>query len=110
MEIKTWKDLYKTYPEHRCDMTEKNEREFVEHCFELYEKEGFANKFWSCGGDLKKYHGKSFNVLGRATENEVDLCCLPMWNIVFEDGYIIQAYPDEIIPREMKENGCKLDL
>ena len=31
-----------------------------------------------------------------------------MWNIKFSDGIIIGAYPEEIIPSEMKENGCLL--
>lgn len=38
-----------------------------------------------------------------------DLSSLPMWNIKFSDGTVIGAYPEEIIPREMKENGCPLE-
>lgn len=37
------------------------------------------------------------------------LLCLPMWNIEFQDGSIIAAYPDEIIPSEMEANGCMLN-
>jgi hypothetical protein len=32
-----------------------------------------------------------------------------MWNIKFSDGTVIGAYPEEIIPGEMKENGCPLE-
>ena len=32
-----------------------------------------------------------------------------MWNIKFSDGVTIGAYPEEIIPSEMKENGCLMD-
>lgn len=45
-------------------MTEDQEREFVNECFNLYEKEGFSKVFWS----------------------------------------------DEVIPSEMTDNGCKLEL
>ena len=38
-----------------------------------------------------------------------DLSSLPMWNIKFSDGVTIGAYPEEIIPSEMKENGCLMD-
>ena len=29
-----------------------------------------------------------------------------MWNIRFEDGFVASAYPDEIVPSEMRDNGC----
>jgi hypothetical protein len=109
MKINSWEDMRVKYPEYRDEMTEERERNFVNDCFSLYEKEGFAKKFWSCGGDYKDYHGKPFKVSGRATEKDVDLTCLPMWNIQFEDGFIMQAYPDEIIPMEMRNNGCRLE-
>ena len=106
--IKTWEDLYKEYPIYRDSMKIDDERNFVNQCFILYENDGFAKVFWSQGGDYKQYYEKPFIVIGRLTEKDADLECLPMWKIKFEDGEEIHAYPDEIIPREMRENGCKL--
>ena len=102
----TWEEMSIKYPEDRHEMTEDREREFVNNCFELYEKEGFSRKFWSMGGDYKKYHGSSFEVIGRTTEKDADLECLPMWKIRFDDGFEMDAYPDEIIPSEMANYGC----
>lgn len=102
----TWDEMKVKYPEYRDCMTEEREREFVKDCFTLYEKEGFAKNFWSQGGDYKKYHGQPFAVISRAEEDDVDLECLPMWKIRFDDGFEMDAYPDEIIPSEMANNGC----
>ena len=46
----------------------------------------------------------------RCSTKDADLASLPMWNIKFSDGLIIGAYPEEIIPREMKANGCPIDI
>lgn len=105
----TWKELNDAFPMYRDEMTEDQEQEFLENCYHLYEKEGFAKVFWSQGGDYQEYHEKSFTVLGRVKPPDADTECLPMWKIKFEDGKEISAYPDEIIPREMRENGCKLE-
>lgn len=40
-------------------------------------------------------------------EERKDLSSLPMWNIKFEDGTVFGAYPEEIIPSEMKANGYR---
>lgn len=105
----TWDEMNKKYPEYsREEMSEKREEKFVNDCFDCYEQEGFSKKFWSQGGDYGEKIGQSFKVLGRTTTEDADLSCLPMWNIEFADGTIIVAYPDEIIPREMKNNGCPL--
>lgn len=29
-----------------------------------------------------------------------------MWNIRFGDGVVLAAYPEEIIPSKMRDNGC----
>lgn len=108
--------MRKKYPEYRDEMTEDRERAFVEDCFACYEEEGFAKKFWSQGGDYKEYVGKPFTVVGRVPEYDsqhkdgADLECLPMWRIRFKDGQEIDAYPDEIIPNEMLDNGCPSDF
>lgn len=104
-----WEEMKTKYPEYREDMTLEREKEFVNDCFSCYENEGFAKKFWSPFGDYKDREWQSFEVVGRCTTEKQDLCTLPMWNIKFEDGTVIGAYPEEIIPREMKENGCILE-
>ncbi len=109
----TWEEIKDKYPDrpYREEMTEEREKEFVADCFDAYEAEGFAKVFWNQGGDYKKYHGKHFEVIGRTPiydgkNNGADLECLPMWNIKFDDGFEMAAYPDEIIPREMRDNSC----
>lgn len=76
---------------------------------ECFEKEGFAKKFWSPFGDYQERIGQSFKVVERCSTKDSDLSSLPMWNIKFSDGTVIGAYPEEIIPGEMKENGCPLE-
>ncbi len=110
----TWEDMKVKYPECREDMSEEREKEFVNDCFEAYETEGFAKAFWSKDTLYKKYCGKYFEVIGRTPiydgkNNGMDIESLPIWNIKFEDGTVIYAYPEEIIPREMKDNGCTLE-
>lgn len=109
MEIKSWEDMKVKYPEDREDMSEEKEREFVSDCFSCYEKEGFAKKFWSPFSDYKEREGQSFEVVERCTEEHAHISALPMWNIKFEDGTVIGAYPEEIIVREMRDNGCQME-
>ncbi len=104
-----WEGLYSKYPADREDMSDEQEREFVNECYELYEKEGFAKTFRSNSGDMGEYHKKPFKVVERLSDlNEahcVDLCVLPMWKIEFEDGKQRSSYPEEIILEEMKRQG-----
>lgn len=104
----TWDEIKAKYPEYRDQMSEEREKEFVNDCFDCYEKDGFAKKFWSPFGDYKDCIGQNFEVVGRCTTNDSDLSVLPMWNIKFSDGTAIGAYPEEIIACEMKNNGCTL--
>ena len=110
MKIKYPSDLY------RDEMTEDQEKEFVGDCFKCYEGEGFAKRFWSIGDDYAERRGKPFRVIGRVPvsdelhPNGGDLECLPMWIIQFEDGFELEAYPEEIVPREMIDNGCPESL
>ena len=54
----------------------------------------------------KKYIGKPFKVIGRCEEGkEWDLESLPAWNIEFEDGHKMSAYPEEIYLNDMLANG-----
>lgn len=84
----------------RDDMTDEQEREFVNDCYDAYERHGFR-KFFSSPFDLypedRQYIGKEFDVVRRVTEEDGwDLCSLPAWMIRFKDGYINYAYPEEI--------------
>lgn len=105
--IKSWEEMKIKYPECRDDMTEEREKDFVEDCYDLYEREGFARKFWSVFENVSEYQGKLFSVVGRT--KSADLECLPMWQIRFSNGEEISAYPDEIIPSEMKAQGCNIE-
>lgn len=109
MEVKSWDDMEVKYPQSRHEMTETTERNFVNDCFYLYEKEGFAKKFWSPYEDLKDKIGKQFEVIGRCPEEQNSLETLPLWNIRFEDGTESCVNPEEIIPSEMRANGCCLE-
>lgn len=101
----TFEEIYKKYPKNRDKMLKEEEQEFVNACFEAYETEGFAEKFWSPYESMKYYCGKPFVVIGRCTEKDYDLECLPAWRIEFEWQECITAYPEEIILSEMKANG-----
>ena len=96
VELNAWEDMKRKYPMEREEMTKEQEKEWLNDCYSLYEKEGFARCFWSQGGDYKEKDG-------------FDMECLPAWRIQFKDGTVIDAYPDEIIPSEMRDNGCKIE-
>lgn len=98
----------------RENMTKGHEIKFVNNLYEKYEKEGFSKVFISpfeLGGQVNR-QGTPFKVLGRIRpmteidngEDTADLETLPLWKIQFEDGEIMAAYPEEIIPSEIKEN------
>lgn len=105
----TWKEMEKKYPGYREDMDKETEQAFVADCFDCYESEGFAKKFWSPFGHCPEHEGEPFTVLGRLTEAANDLETLPMWRIRFLDDTETDAYPEEVISREMRDNGCKLE-
>ena len=71
----TWDELNKKYPEARYEMDNERERAFLKDCYSAYETVGFADKFWS------------------------------PWNIEFEDGHKMSAYPEEIYLNDMLANG-----
>jgi hypothetical protein len=98
----------------REDMNREQEIKFVNEYFENYEKEGFSKVFispYDLGGKVNR-QGTPFKVLGRIrplTQTDkgpdtADLETLPLWNIQFEDGETMGAYPEEIIPSAIKEN------
>jgi hypothetical protein len=106
----TWDDIKKKYgSEERDSMSEEREKEYVQDAFAAYEAEGFAKRFWTAYEENSKHIGKSFTVVGRVGMDRADLCTLPMWDIRFGDGQQTTAYPEEIIEREMVNNGCDLE-
>lgn len=104
---RTWADRDKLFPEFltkgftRDDLTKEREKEFVNFCFEAYEADGFKDTFGTPYVGERNLVGKKFKVVGRTgiypdEANGADLECLPMWNIQFEDGMVMAAYPEEI--------------
>ena len=114
-EVHSWNSLRKKYPMSREEMTVETEREFVSDSYDLYEKEGFAKRFWTPYEQYKEYIGEKFSVKKRVQPGSeidlgVDLECLPMWIITFDDGKEIMAHPEEVILSEMISNGYTENL
>lgn len=84
----------------REHMTVEEERMFVEYWFNNYEETGFLEKFHQVYDETDAFNNKPFKVLSRCKEGEWNLECLPAWNIEFENGETLEAYPEEI---------CKLE-
>lgn len=85
----------------RAEMNKSEEKAFVNDCYDTYEYLGFAETFETPYTDKEKYNGMKFTILDRVKELSVDkdgadLECLPMWNIQFENGDKMTAYPEEI--------------
>ena len=76
--------------------------EFKNDCFEMYEETGFIEKFDSPYDDQGEHNGMKFDVLRRATTDEVDMEYMPVWEIKFENGDIAYCYPEEICKIEHK--------
>lgn len=102
---KNFKELYNAYGlrkgKTRDILTESEERSFVNDCFETYEYIGFTETFGTPYTGENHLAGKKFTVLCRINElskdeNGAELECLPMWNIRFENGFEMAAYPEEI--------------
>ena len=106
--IMTWLEMQSKYPEQRDEMSIDREREFVSDCFDLYERtEKLADTFWTPFTSYQDKIGSKFKVLRRVDELDCDLCALPQWHIVLEDGTELDAYPEEIYQREQIANGRK---
>ena len=71
--------------------------EYIEDCFDMYETEGFTDTFNSPYEQYRELNGMPFKVLRRGSvEDGWDIETLPAWKITFEDGLIIDAFPEEI--------------
>lgn len=110
---KEFVELYKKYgfdnpTKSRDDLSDAEERNWVNDSFDAYEHIGFADTFGTPYTGEKKYEGMKFTVLSRVKEiaedkeNGADLECLPMWNIQLENGDIMAAYPEEICLAERR--------
>ena len=80
-------------------------RKFITDCYDMYETEGFCETFNTTYSDYIKYNGKKFKKIRRAKKSDgYDTESLPAWQIEFEDGVKIFAYPEEICKAERKVN------
>ena len=105
--MKNWLEFENKYKNKLRDfMNKEEEREFISDYCDCCEKEGFNKTFWTPYEEQKEHIGKKFMVLRRLTEEECFLEAMPMWKIEFEDGKTSGAYPEEIVPSEMKLHGC----
>lgn len=81
----------------RDQMTEEEEKAFVEYWYDKYEETGFTETFSSPYSGYEKCQGQLFEVVGRCqVDDEHDLEALPMWRIRFGDGVETEAFPEEI--------------
>jgi len=83
----------------RDQLSEKDEKAYVNKAFKIYEEVGFEPVLPDVSGLNEEdvpYIGKAFKVTGRCKAPEWDIECLPAWNIEFEDGHKMEAYPEEI--------------
>ena len=83
----------------RCELTSEEEKAYVNKCYELYEKIGFAEIFQSKDSDYRHYNGLKFKILKSVSvnDNRYDLEVLPMWHIQLSNGVYADAYPEEIV-------------
>ena len=101
----TWNEIEKKYPMLREEMDDETHVAFVMDCFEAYESEGFADTFLDVHGQDTEHDGAPFKVVRRLEylDGDCDLECLPMWEIEFEDGAMMDCFPEEITICERKE-------
>lgn len=94
----------------RDQMTTEEERTFVNHWYERYEQAGFTKVYRTPYTEFAARVGMEFRVLGRLTEKDTDLECLPMWKIQFNDGFVICANPEEIALLEIQDQPADIYL
>jgi hypothetical protein len=81
--------------------TEEEVIEFKNDCFDMYEQGGFSERYFSPYEETSCYNGMKFDVIRRATtDDDIDLECLPIWVIKFENGETAYCYPEEITKLE----------
>lgn len=71
-------------------------REYKEDCFKMWENAGFKERYMSKIDPDEPYNNTPFKVLRRATEEECELHCMPLWLVELYDGHTAYCGPDEI--------------
>ena len=97
----TYKELLEKWGDdlNRGSLTYSQEFEYVQDWYKI----GFKLKqkpYEATYSEYKKYNGQSFTIIDVVTTEESDLCALPLWKIVVEDGSILWAECDEIFDFE----------
>lgn len=97
----TYKELIEKWGDdlNRDSFTYRQEFEYVQDWYKI----GFKLKqkpYETTFSEYKKYNGQSFTIIDVVTTEESDLCALPLWKIVVEDGSILWAACDEIFDFE----------
>ena len=117
-----FEELYKRYglsypskylanlAQNRTGLSEDEERNFVNDCFDIYERIEFAETFESVYKKNSELIGMKFSVIDRVKEDVnrdegMELALLPMWNIRFENGDTTFAFSEEICLAERKVQG-----
>ena len=58
----------------------------------------FRQTFTTPFDQYAEREGQKFVVLKELDETDgIDLECLPMWRIQFDDGFVTEAWPEEIL-------------
>ena len=83
-------------------VSENDYQKIIDTVAEISEREGFSTKYYPSKNGDKEHEKQSYKVIGRYKSKE-DTENQPQWNIVFEDGKIITAKADEIIPSAIHE-------
>lgn len=72
-------------------------KSYINDCFDMFETEGFLDTFVTPYDQYADYNGQKYELIRRCTtEDGWDLEILPAWKIRFNDGYVIDAWPEEI--------------
>ena len=79
--------------------SDEEEKVYINKCYKLYEKIGFAETFQPKDSDYRHYNGLKFKILKNVSvnDNRYDLEVLPMWHIQLSNGAYADAYPEEIV-------------
>ena len=83
-------------------VAEEDYQKIIDTVAEINEREGFSTKYYPSKNGDKEHERQQYKVIGRYKSKE-DTENQPQWNIVFEDGKIITAKADEIIPSAIYE-------
>ena len=96
MVYQTPQELKADYPDIRAEMDWETEYACVQDLFDTYDAIGFRNTFKNLS-IYEQYDGMRFKVLRRLEDaSYIDIELQPMWEIQFEDGERIDAWPAEI--------------